>query len=231
MVWTIRTPASQPFLLDHSHSSATMSSSNYKDVVTPRGIKYHYYYSPARDGKRTLLFCHGCPSSARDWRKIGLHFEEKGYGIIIPDMLGYGGTDKPTDPTFYAFSAMSQDLVSILDAEKVEKVIAVGHDWYVFTQLSRQCRLVLLTQSLHRGSAAVSRLANWYPERISAYAFFALPYLRPLPKDYNYEAAIVKQKQQYGYELYGYWSFFNRDDANQVIQEHVRPTIPPSCRC
>ena len=108
-----------------------MDASQYKDVITPRGLKYHYYYSPAQDGKRTLLFCHGFPSSGRDWYKVATHFKERGYGIIIPDMLGYGGTDKPSDPSLYAHSAMSQDLVSIFDAENVEKVVAIGHDWCV----------------------------------------------------------------------------------------------------
>ncbi|KIP08441.1 hypothetical protein PHLGIDRAFT_117193 [Phlebiopsis gigantea 11061_1 CR5-6] len=181
-----------------------MVSSLSKDIITPRGFKYHYSYSPAQEGKRTLLFCHGFPSSARDWYRIAVHFKEQGYGIIIPDMLGYGGTDKPIDPTFYALSAVSQDIVSILDAEKVEKVVAIGHDW---------------------GSAAVSRLANWYPERVSAYAFFALPYYPPVPKDYNFEADLASQRQKYGYELYGYWSFFNRDDANHVIQDHIESFV------
>ena len=123
--------------LNHSYNTrqplllVPMDSFDSKDVVTPRGLKYHYYSSPARDGKRTILFCHGFPSSATDWLKIALHFKEHGYGIIIPDMLGYGGTDKPTDPALYTHSGMSQDLVSILDAEEVEKVVAVGHDWYV----------------------------------------------------------------------------------------------------
>lgn len=52
-------------------------------------------------------------------------------------MLGYGGTDKPADPALYVQSAMSQDLVCILDAEKVEKVVAVGHDWCVLAWSQR----------------------------------------------------------------------------------------------
>lgn len=57
------------------------------------------------------------------------YFKAKGYGVLIPDMLGYGGTDKPTDPEAYASEALVQDLVDILDAEKIDRVVAVGHDW------------------------------------------------------------------------------------------------------
>jgi soluble epoxide hydrolase / lipid-phosphate phosphatase len=46
-------------------------------------------------------------------------------------MLGYGGTDKPTDPNLYRYDAIGKDLVDILDTEKLSKVIAVGHDWCV----------------------------------------------------------------------------------------------------
>ena len=107
-----------------------MDHTLYKDVVTPRGFKYHYYHSAPRNGKPTLLLCHGFPSTSKDWSPLGLYFNEQGYGLIIPDMLGYGGTDKPVDPALYIHSAMSQDVISILDAEKVEKVVAIGHDWY-----------------------------------------------------------------------------------------------------
>lgn len=57
------------------------------------------------------------------------YFEERGYGIIAPDMLGYGGTDKPTEPAAYKGTLMAKDMVDILDAENVEKAIAIGHDW------------------------------------------------------------------------------------------------------
>lgn len=177
-----------------------MDPSLYKDIITLRGLKYHYYYSPAQDGRRTLLFCHGFPSTSKDWCGIASYFQEQGYGLIVPDMLGYGGTDKPADPALYVQSAMSQDLVCILDAEKVEKVVAVGHDW---------------------GTGSVSRLANWYPERVSAYAFFAAAYSPPRPKNFDYGALLARLQQKHGYELFGYWAFFNRDDADQVIQDHI----------
>ncbi len=108
-----------------------MDASLYKDVLTSRGLKYHYYFSPHRGSKPTLLFCHGFPSTSRDWRKEALYFQDQGYGIVVPDMLGYGGTDKPTDPALYVLSLMSDDLIDILNAEKLDRVVAIGHDWFV----------------------------------------------------------------------------------------------------
>ena len=106
-----------------------MDPSLYKDIVTSRSVTYHYYYLPAQSGKPTLLLCHGFPSTSNEWRKVVPYLQEQGYGIIAPDMLGYGGTDKPTDPAMYVGSAQARDLVDILDAENVPKVVAVGFDW------------------------------------------------------------------------------------------------------
>lgn len=108
-----------------------MDASLYKDFTTSRGFKYHYWYASAKEDKPILLFCHGFPSTSNDWRKVAPYFAAKGYGIIVPDMLGYGGTDKPTDPALYVQSAIGKDLVDILDHERVSKAIAIGHDWYV----------------------------------------------------------------------------------------------------
>lgn len=43
-------------------------------------------------------------------------------------MLGYGGTDKPTEPKMYRHNLVCKDIIEILDAEKVEKSVAIGHD-------------------------------------------------------------------------------------------------------
>lgn len=104
----------------------------YKDTTTGRGLKYHYYAVPAKEPKPTIIFCHGFPSTSQDWWLIVPHFEQQGYGIIVPDMLGFGGTDKPTDPSFYRATLIAKDIVDILNAEKIDKVIGVGHDWLVF---------------------------------------------------------------------------------------------------
>ena len=106
-----------------------MDASHYKDLKTSRSVNYHYFASPAQAGKPTLLFVHGFPSTSYDWRKQVAHFQPRGYGIVVPDLLGYGGTDKPADTGAYRASLMTKDIIEILDAEGLERVIAIGHDW------------------------------------------------------------------------------------------------------
>ncbi|KAK7046607.1 epoxide hydrolase [Favolaschia claudopus] len=132
-----------------------MDQSNYRQTKTKRGFTYSYYFSPPASGKPVLFFSHGFPSSSTLWKRQVPFFQQRGYGIVVPDNLGFGGTDKPTDPKLYSGRGLSGDIVDILDAEQIDKVIAIGHDW---------------------GSYVVSRILHYFPERVSASAFLAVGY-------------------------------------------------------
>ena len=106
-----------------------MDPTGFKDVKVRRGYTYHYYYSPASAGKPTLLLIHGFPSNSVDWARQVAYFKPKGYGLVVPDCLGYDGTSKPTDREAFRHKLLAQDFVDILDAEGLETVIGVGHDW------------------------------------------------------------------------------------------------------
>jgi pimeloyl-ACP methyl ester carboxylesterase len=106
-----------------------MDSSNYKVCTTSRGLNYHYYFSAAKDNKPTITLLHGFPSSSFDWHNQVAHLQQLGYGAIVPDMLGYGGTAKPVDPSQYQFKLIVKDIVDIIDAEGVERAVVIGHDW------------------------------------------------------------------------------------------------------
>jgi|SRR5712675_2086815 len=106
-----------------------MDLSDYKKLTVSRGLTYNYYYSKAEEGKPYLTLFHGFPSSSWDWKNQVAYFKAKGFGLVVPDLLGYGGTDKPLDPKKYVPSGMAQDVIDILDAEGIEKAVAIGHDW------------------------------------------------------------------------------------------------------
>lgn len=94
-------------------------------------MTYHYYFSAANPpANSTILFVHGFPSTSNDWRHQVAHFKSLRYGLVVPDMLGYGGTAKPTDTASYRHSLICKDMIDILDAEDVTHSIVIGHDWY-----------------------------------------------------------------------------------------------------
>ena len=106
-----------------------MDPSNYHTHKVSRGFTYNYYYTPANDGKLTLLFLHGFPSTSYDWHKQVPHFAALGYGVLVPDLLGSGATSKPMNSKDFKLCDIAKDVVDILDHLGLAKVVGVGQDW------------------------------------------------------------------------------------------------------
>ncbi|KAF8828303.1 hypothetical protein HHX47_DHR4000608 [Lentinula edodes] len=117
-----------------------------------------------------------------------------------PHMLGYGGTAKPVDPHLYASSLITGDMVDLLDAEDVDEAIVIGHDW---------------------GAKVVARLANYFPERFSAFGFLSVGYFSPSVLEISYAELNNITKQAVGYEIYGYWDFFSANGTDQIIEDNL----------
>jgi pimeloyl-ACP methyl ester carboxylesterase len=49
--------------------------------------------------------------------------------VIVPDLRGYGGSDKPADVESYAIPFLAGDVLGVLDHLGVERAHVVGHDW------------------------------------------------------------------------------------------------------
>lgn len=164
-----------------------------KTITTKRGFEYTYYVSPAAAGKPTLLLHHGFPDQAEEWEDlITNHLKPAGYGAIAPDLLGYGGTSKPTDPAAYKFSGMTADLVEIIDAEKVDKVVSLGHDW---------------------GSRAAQLFYNLHPERVNGLVMVNVPWSGANRVHFDLDQVLAQSQQVFGYGTVWYWKLFTADDV------------------
>lgn len=102
-----------------------------KTLTVCGGYNYSYTAVPARDGQITFLLLHGFPSSSYDWRHTISDLTDAGYGVIAPDILGYGETSKPAEVEEYAQEKLSNQVAEILTHENIPHVVGVGHDWYV----------------------------------------------------------------------------------------------------
>lgn len=116
--------------------SSALDPSLYKFHTTTRGYNYSYYFSPPPDTasaeseseKPFLVFLHGFPSTSNDWQHQVDYFHSEGYGLLVPDMLGYGGTSKPSEADAYVSSGLTQDIIDLMDAEGIlQKAVAIGH--------------------------------------------------------------------------------------------------------
>ena len=69
----------------------------------------------------------------------------------------------------------------------------------------------------------MSRLANYHPEHFSAYAFIDHGYSAP---SHNLTTAVVQHinssvQANLGFSIFGYFLFFNEEDAPKLLDEHV----------
>ncbi|KAK2760108.1 hypothetical protein FQN53_007948 [Emmonsiellopsis sp. PD_33] len=174
---------------------------------------YTYAHSPPHNTiKQTILFLHGFPSSSFDWRNQITYFTNLGYGVLVPDLLGYGQptsnnnnnnnstTSQPASLEDYKGSTMAADIIALLDHENLtEPVHAVGHDI---------------------GCYLLSKLANYFPSRLASVAFLGVPYSPPAER-VDFDKINAMMKMTIGFERFGYIKFFISDEAAGLIEEHM----------
>jgi pimeloyl-ACP methyl ester carboxylesterase len=106
----------------------------------PNGLTLHYVEAGDPAGK-PLLLLHGWTDTSRSWSLLLPQLSK--YRLIIPDLRGHGGSDKPE--CCYAIGDFAHDIRLLLDAKGIERVSTSGHSL---------------------GSFIAQRLAFDHPERI-----------------------------------------------------------------
>jgi pimeloyl-ACP methyl ester carboxylesterase len=85
-------------------------------------------YEVTGDGPAVVLL-HGFPDSGRLWRHQVPALAEAGFKVIVPDLRGYGRSDKPTEVEAYRMDVLVGDVVAVIGAADAERAHVVGHDW------------------------------------------------------------------------------------------------------
>ncbi|MFD7699263.1 alpha/beta fold hydrolase [Streptomyces caelestis] len=74
-----------------------------------------------------VIFVHGTPSHAYEWRDVVPHIEADGFRAITYDLLGYGRSERPVDRDT-SVAAQTDLLEHLLDALDVDRADIVAHD-------------------------------------------------------------------------------------------------------
>lgn len=80
------------------------------------------------DDAPPAIFVHGFPESHRTWRGL-VPLLSDSVRMIMPDLRGFGASDKPQDVADYATETLIADLFALADALEIERFALVGHDW------------------------------------------------------------------------------------------------------
>lgn len=94
------------------------------------GIRLHLRHNVGASDRPPLLLLHGFPQSHVVWHKVAPHLAAH-YTLVIPDLRGYGDSDKPVGPadhSAYAKRTMAQDVAELMRGFGFETYFVCGHD-------------------------------------------------------------------------------------------------------
>ncbi|KAH0603489.1 uncharacterized protein H6S33_007811 [Morchella sextelata] len=107
------------------------------EFATLNGRNYHYVQGlPQGTPKGTIVCIHGFPDFWYGWKNIIPYLLQKGFRVVVPDMIGYGKTDMPRVPpssiSAYSWKSTASDMYALTEHLKLSNVILLGHDWGAF---------------------------------------------------------------------------------------------------
>lgn len=126
-----------------------------------------------------LVLIHGYPQTHLCWHKVAPVMVEAGFQVILPDLRGYGDSDKPPSDAShapYSKRAMATDIAELMTFLGHDHFCVAGHD---------------------RGARVAHRLARDYGDRVKAVSFLDIA-----PTEYMYA-----QTDQSFASAYYHWFF------------------------
>lgn len=103
-----------------------MTSSESGSFIKPNELSI--YVEDHGSGVPVVLL-HGWPDSGRVWRHQIPFLTARGFRVIVPDLRGFGRSERPDDVAAYGLRNGVTDVAGILDALDIETAHVVGHDW------------------------------------------------------------------------------------------------------
>ncbi len=90
------------------------------------GVRMHVM--SAGDGPAVLLL-HGNPTWGFLWRRVVAALAGHRLRLVLPDLIGLGLSDKPRDLRLHTLERHSGWLQRLVEAERLDRFVFVGHDW------------------------------------------------------------------------------------------------------
>jgi pimeloyl-ACP methyl ester carboxylesterase len=119
-----------------------------------------------------VLLIHGFPDSSDLWRHQVSALTTAGRRVIVPDLRGFGESEKPAEIGAYRVGRSVADMVAILNTLNVAKATVVGHDWgagvawalaaFVPDRVERLVALSVGHPATRTARTLESRMRAWY---------------------------------------------------------------------
>lgn len=143
---------------------------HYAEVPDGEGGRLRIHYLD--EGPRTadpVLLIHGEPSWSYLYRKMIPILMEAGNRVVVPDLVGFGRSDKPAERSDYTFQRHVDWMQAWLDQVDLKRITFVGQDWggviglrLVAGHPDRFARVVVANTGLPTGDNQISEaFLNW----------------------------------------------------------------------
>ncbi len=108
-------------------------SVNYGDVTDPTGgpsLRMAYLDEGPRDANETVVLLHGEPTWSFLYRHVIPPLVRANVRVVVPDLIGFGRSDKPTPRLEYSFARLVEWTRELLfDQLELVDITLFGQDW------------------------------------------------------------------------------------------------------
>ncbi len=86
----------------------------------------YMYLPPSQPERGVVTLLHGKNFNAAYWEQTANYLQEMGYGVLMPDQVGFGKSSKPTDYQ-YSFPALAHNTKSLMEHLNIKSTHILGH--------------------------------------------------------------------------------------------------------
>ena len=101
----------------------------YVQPLGPDGPRMACVDEGPRAAPVTALCLHGNPAWGYLYRHMLPVFTAAGLRVVVPDLIGFGRSDKPEDAAWHQFDTHRQSLLNLIDQLDLRNVLLVCQDW------------------------------------------------------------------------------------------------------
>ncbi len=76
-----------------------------------------------------IVMLHGEPTWSYLWRKVMEPLIQGGHRCVVPDLPGFGRSDKPTDDSWYSYDNHTEAIVALFKELDLRDATIVLQDW------------------------------------------------------------------------------------------------------
>ncbi|MEX1382506.1 alpha/beta fold hydrolase [Lutibacter sp.] len=104
------------------------SADQYQFVQVDEGINMAYL-DLGNSNNPIILLLHGEPNNSFIYRNIAPNLVKQNFRVIIPDLVGFGYSDKPKNAAIITYSNHTKWLHNFIDTLKLKNINLFAHDW------------------------------------------------------------------------------------------------------